>query len=255
MYLNSTRYSRRRLRTFLFVLALLPAAAAHADVMIPTGVNLSKALYFADLTGNTVRVEPGLYLIDAVDNRVSLAPVGLQPGSPTIVQGTTGTHDEALLTRRAFLLPPSTEYPGSQHLLLYLPDGTVYEAIGSETAVVRRGRSLLQQGADRTQKVKRYSYQNARLYRPQIYWPAVEQGKRTPSVEAESAMEEDQIMKMIMESKNATVEAVVKMMNNKIASTSKVQSAAYSSRSVDTKISTDQCTEAAQQAMLEVLPY
>ncbi len=118
----------------------MTAGIATADINIPAGIGLEKNMYFQTPGGDPVQVKAGMYEVAPSDEWLTLTPVGGERYDSVLIDAKEASHDEkGLETARAFLLPASESKPDLQNLLLYLPAGTAYEAIGSQSGVFSRG--------------------------------------------------------------------------------------------------------------------
>jgi hypothetical protein len=231
----------------LVVLGIAFAGVATADINIPAGIGLPEPLYFMTPGGEPIQVPAGLYHVDTAENWLELSPIGGTRVDGIVVEATVASHDNALSTERAFLMATSKEHPELQSLLLYRPDGTAYEAVGSQTGVWSRGwqsmfkhaRKRRQPAAKGTRNVPKELFRQAQRAGKQVY-------KRVKS----TRNKEKEVMKMIMQSKNQAADAVVKMMQQNFAAQQKLQGAVRS-RGVAPTVSVEECTNAAKDAMAQ----
>ena len=102
-----------------------------------TQVELKQALHFGDPDGNDVEVNPGTYSVSHTEgNQLQLYSVNKEP---LRVQAQPGDHTESITQPKAMLLPDGEDVTLVSVMLL-LPGGTGWEAIGSTTGVQSRGK-------------------------------------------------------------------------------------------------------------------
>ena len=128
-----------RLMAFSAMFGLLTGGIAMAEIKIPSGIGLEKNMFFMAPTGDPVQVKAGMYEVDQAEHWLKLTPIGGERYDSILIEAKEATHEEDLSMGKAFLMPPSTQHPELQHLLLYLPSGTAYEAVGSQNGVWPRG--------------------------------------------------------------------------------------------------------------------
>ena len=128
-----------RVMAFSVLFGLLSGGIAMADIKIPSGIGIEQNMYFMSPTGDPVKVNAGMYEVDKADHWLKLTPIGGERYDAILIEAKEATHEEDLSMERAFLMPPSMQHPELQHLLLYLPAGTAYEAVGSQNGVWPRG--------------------------------------------------------------------------------------------------------------------
>jgi len=102
-----------------------------------TQVELNQTLHFDDLDGKDVQVRPGTYEVSHSEgNQLQLSQANKEL---LTVQAQLGGHTESITQPEAILLPDEIDSTMVSVILL-LPDGTGWEAMGSTTGVQSRGR-------------------------------------------------------------------------------------------------------------------
>ena len=232
-------------------LGVFSSGLVSADISIPAGVGMSEPIYFMTPGGEPIQVPAGLYHVDTAEYWLELSPIGGTRVDAIVIEATTVSHEETLSTERAFLMPVSTEHPELKSLVLYRPDGTAYEAVGSQTGIWSRGlksmfnhaRKKMRPAAKVTRKVSKDVLRHAQRTGKQVY-------KRIKRAKAQK-----KVLKRIMKSKDESVDAVVKMMNAMFSTQQKVMRGGMekgvTSRGLTPKLTVEQCTAAAKTAMTQ----
>jgi hypothetical protein len=101
-------------------------------------ISLEKQAVFASPEGGPVSVPAGAYRVAAApETGLSLEPVG--GGAAFVIAAETGSHEETLGAAVAASEPGEGDGAGARHVLLYLPDGSLREAVGTDGPVLERG--------------------------------------------------------------------------------------------------------------------
>ena len=107
---------------------------AETDRLPPDAVELEKAVHFISPGGEPVEVPPGPYRLGAAEEELKL--ISFEGGDVLSIQAKADTHEETISE-------PVTESASleedSHYLALLLPDGQVFEAVGSYSGVRSRG--------------------------------------------------------------------------------------------------------------------
>ena len=242
-------------------LGIFSAGLASADINIPAGVGLSEPIYFMTPGGEPIQVPAGLYHVDTAEHWLALSPIGGTRVDAIVIEATNAPHDEALSTERAFFMATSKKHPELKSLLLYRPDGTAFEAVGSQTGVWSRGlksmfknvRNKIRPAAKVTRNVSKDLFRHAQRTGKQVFKRLLRpvDTKRVLQTIDKVKKKERKITQRIMKSKNQVVDAVVKMMNANFRNQRKVMGAVMS-RGIAPKVSVEECTDAAKSAITQV---
>ena len=127
-----------KLKNVLIISMLLSVfwvGIASADEHDPSQVELEKSLYFITPGGDPVRVHSGKYKIETKETWLQLTPTEGERFDAFLLEASEATHEEDFLTPSAFLTTSFEKHPDIHHLVLYMPEGKAYEAMGSESGV------------------------------------------------------------------------------------------------------------------------
>jgi len=98
---------------------------------LPT-LNLDKGLYFKSSGGDPVLVNPGEYVVEAAEKGIQLMPTTGEGKGIVIEAGQTAVEE-------GLVLSTGNANPDLQHLMVVMPDGIVFETVGSHTGIWPRG--------------------------------------------------------------------------------------------------------------------
>jgi hypothetical protein len=105
-----------------------------------TQVEIHQTLHFGDLDGKDVEIIPGMYEVTLSEgHHLQLSQTGEEP---LVVQTQKGDHAELIARPEAMLLPDEKDST-LMSVVLLLPDGTGWEAMGSTTGIQGRGKIRL----------------------------------------------------------------------------------------------------------------
>jgi len=100
----------------------------------PVALTLDHSLHIATAKGTAIELTPGNYEIGSVMG-VQLGLV--RAGQPTVlVHADVSTHHESIKRSTALLIPSQAD--GEEHLVLLIPDGTRFDAVGYSSGVTTR---------------------------------------------------------------------------------------------------------------------
>ncbi|MGB0910500.1 MAG: hypothetical protein ACPGYT_09070 [Nitrospirales bacterium] len=122
-------------------MCLFMGGLANAEVSLPSAINLHQALHFQSPKGDPIEVKPGMYDVQAQNDQLQLHPTKSDHASPIVIQSHEATHEEPVDGEYAYLMPSPEGHADSQHVLLFQPGGSAYEAVGSKSGVFTRGGS------------------------------------------------------------------------------------------------------------------
>jgi pimeloyl-ACP methyl ester carboxylesterase len=98
---------------------------------------LDKTVHFAAPDGTPVLVNPGGYIVEAVDKSLRLTvPDG---ESPLVVSASPGTHKEAIKSPTALSFAEDGGRSDIHHIVLLFPDGKSLDAVGTYSGIMPRG--------------------------------------------------------------------------------------------------------------------
>jgi hypothetical protein len=98
---------------------------------LPT-LNLEKGLYFKSSGGDPVLVNPGEYVVDAAEQGIQLMPT-TEEGKSFVIEAEKTAVEESLV------LSTANANPDLQNFMVVMPNGIVYETVGSHTGIWPRG--------------------------------------------------------------------------------------------------------------------
>ncbi len=116
------------------VFAILSIPAAGANTSKTSSIQLEQAVHFVTPGGENILVEPGTYEIERAEEWLRLIPG--ERRDAILIQAHATSHDKELKTPQA--LSVSDKDADQHQVLLLLPDGTGWEAIGSYSGLRSR---------------------------------------------------------------------------------------------------------------------
>ena len=127
-------------------------------------IELNETLYFSNPEGEGIQLDPGLYdLSHPGGAQLQFSQVGKKP---LMIEAQTATHTEAI-SQPAALLLGDEEDPALVNVMLLLPDGTGWEAVGSTTGIQSRGKFRLRLSKKRNlSRILRYKKRAPRITIP-----------------------------------------------------------------------------------------
>ncbi len=100
-----------------------------------TQVELDNSLYFMTPGGDPVQVRPGKYNVEPKESWLQLTPTDGKRVDAILLEANEEQHDQDFHNPSAFLKTAFEKHPDLQHLVLYMPGGMAYEAMGSQSGV------------------------------------------------------------------------------------------------------------------------
>jgi hypothetical protein len=95
-------------------------------------LNLEKGLYFKASGGDPVLVNPGEYVVEVAEQGIQLMPT-TEEGKSFVIEAEKTAVEESLV------LSTANANPDLQNFMVVMPDGIVYETVGSYTGIWPRG--------------------------------------------------------------------------------------------------------------------
>ncbi len=158
----------RGLLTIILGFMLVIPFVAHATSQI----ELNRTLHFSNPEGESIELEPGLY--DLSHPGGDALEFSQAKKKALTIPAQKGTHTEAL-TQPEALLSGDEEDSTLVRVMLLLPDGTGWEALGSTTGIKSRGKFRLLKRKRNLSRILRYKK------RPQAQKPRIKLKRKTPS--------------------------------------------------------------------------
>jgi len=116
-----------------------PGTSASANNrLIPLMVHVEQSLHFGSLDGKSVVIPPGVYLIEPLTQGEPHLAFWHEHGTITL-QATRTTHDQRVETPEAYLFRED-KHEDIHHVVVFIPDGTALETIGSVSGIQTRGK-------------------------------------------------------------------------------------------------------------------
>ena len=125
-----------------------------------SSVSLEEALIFSAPNGGSANISPGTYAIGVTDEG-HLALVPVMGGRAFLVAAATGAHGQEVEEAVALLV--AADDGVAHHLVLLLPEGELFEAVGSRGGVATRGVRLLNPSQLQNATVDRLAVQRLQL--------------------------------------------------------------------------------------------
>lgn len=207
----------------------LPAQASASDET--TQITLNQSVYFIGTDGSVVVATPGNYFVEEAQEWLRLIP-GTERQDALLVEAQQGTHEVKVEIPIVLSTPGSEPNERDLHIIQYLnPNGTSMVATGTYSGIKPRGLfDFAKEAAAKARAAAERARRAAAVRRAQNRAKAAELQALTAKMIAEYPERAADIMKMIMESKNQTVDAVLKIMQAMYASQQKLQAAGQNPR-------------------------
>jgi PAN domain-containing protein len=109
------------------------------EKLTPLLIHLDQALHFGSPDGQSLLVPPGEYLVEPITQGEPRLVFWHEQGTVTL-QATRTTHDQRVKTPEAYLIQEDSN-EDIQHVIVFIPDDTALEAIGSVSGIQSRGNS------------------------------------------------------------------------------------------------------------------
>ncbi len=125
--------------SFFGLLACLVVAGnpALGAISLPTAVEFEKSIYFQKPDGEPVPLNAGIYEVEQGGEAIlTFEPVS--GGDSIPVQALPAGHQETIQEPKALLTPSPDNNPDKQHVVLWMPDGSALEAVGSFSGIFSR---------------------------------------------------------------------------------------------------------------------
>lgn len=129
--------SHRILSLVMFVGIGMAALITTAAVASAPSITIEKAVHFVTPSGEDVLVQPGTYEVEAVEKGLRLRPKDGKPEDAKLIQAQAIAND-AKLTAPEVMLGPGAGDADRLHVMLFLPDGQGFDAVGSFSGVQTR---------------------------------------------------------------------------------------------------------------------
>ena len=128
------RLDHMRIAVMVGVSVGLLADTGNAEILpaeLPT-LNIEKGVYFKSNGDDPVLVDPGEYVVEAAEQGLQLIPTTGEEISILIEAEKTAVEESLVFST-------ANPNPDLQHVVVVMPDGIVYETVGSQTGIWPRG--------------------------------------------------------------------------------------------------------------------